>query len=140
MPDKFGWCSVEHDGPPKYRGWYLVTDRSDVTLAGGCAWSTRFWSDRNWASDTDPKFYLLCPSKEAFELPPKPQPCPVCRNEPELCSRGGQDKNGIPTSMYYVKCTRNVSLGACLFGPETGSKERAITFWNALRYVQERKE
>ena len=127
MPDKFGWCSVERDGQPKHRGWHLVTNRSDVIMAGNCAWSTRFWSNRNWDGNNDPRFYLLCPGKEAFEPSPKPKPCPICGGEPELRVR---------SFSHFVRCGKigEISVGnTCLIGPDANNERTAIALWNKLR-------
>ena len=130
MPDRYGWCSTERDGPPKQSGWYLVTNRLDATEPGGISWNMSFWSHRGvWDTHNDPEYYFLCPGKEAHGSSPKPQPCPVCGNEAKPCT------NGPP---YYVMCTKNRIRRVCQIGPDADSEAGAITIWNMLRYEQEK--
>ena len=131
MPDKYGWCSTERDGSPKQQGWYLVTNRLDVTKPGDISWNTSFWSHRGvWDTNNDPIYYLLCPGKEAHGSSPKPQSCPVCGNEAKLRT------DGPP---YYVMCTKNKVHRVCLIGPDASNEAGAITLWNTLRYSQEKR-
>ena len=132
MPDKFGWCSVEVDGPPKQAGWYLITDYCYAAAPGQypwvlCVWSGEKgekWEAEKWESIADaPKFYFQIPGKEALSIP-KLQLCPVCGSEPKLCT------DGPP---YYVMCGKDRVHRVCLIGPDASSKVGAIALWNALR-------
>ena len=128
MPDKFGWYSVERDGPPKQQGWYLVTSRLDATEPGDNSWNTCYRSNYGvWDNKSDPKYYLLCPGKESYEPPPKPKPCPICGGKPELRVR---------SFSHFVRCgtINDISIGnICLIGPDANNERTAIALWNSLR-------
>ena len=128
MPDKFGWCSVERDGPPKHRGWYLTMDALYGGVPGEHPWDMRFWSGEEWTSYGRPMFYRLSPGKEAYKAPPKPQPCPVCGSKSDLCNKD---------YMHYVSCGKNKDWGQCLVGPVANNAERACMLWNSLRYEKD---
>ena len=124
MPDKFGWCSVERDGPPKHPSWYIVSDEYEGVAPGVSSWTAQFWSGSDWQFGSTPKFYLQSPGKEAYKASPKPQPCPICESKSNLCNKD---------YVHYVSCGKNKDWSQCLVGPVANNAKHACMLWNSLR-------